>query len=319
MAIIIALIPALAAAQTCEDDATFAFVLDKDLDVDNDDSDVTCAWLTKSFKPEVNKKRKDKYCAYGNVKFGCQKTCVSCAETCADKITNPDNTDFTFILDIREPVVCTWLTDNYKKVESRQAKYCSRGAEVGTDCPESCGFCPVVTPTPSAPNGAPVTGAPTKSPTSAPAIKPTNTDKTPSANPTRPPSCADDAYFSFNLDKDLDEIYFDDMYCTWLTENYNKKDKRIAKYCDYGSVKFGCQKTCESCAETCADSSTFTFNLDTGASVDCAWLADNYFPNPTTPNGAQFYCHRGAETPPTAGFEVGAECPEACRFCPNPL
>ena len=136
-AIIIALIPALVVAQTCEDDATFTFNL---TDVEGN-PERTCTWLTKNFKNKAE--RIAEYCGDVGVKFGCQESCESCDVTCANNAT------FTFDLDNVEgnpKRYCTWLTDNYKNVESRQADYCSLDAveeEVGFECVESCGFCPL--------------------------------------------------------------------------------------------------------------------------------------------------------------------------------
>ena len=161
-AAIIALIPALAAAQICADNKTFLFKLEF-----NNDKEQDCKWLSKG---NNSKDRIKKYCAYGSVNWACQDTCESCAETCAD------SSSFKFIRDNGEEKDCAWLTKSSEPdVDAKRVgDYCERappavGLQVGAACPESCGFCPVVTPTTSAPNGAPTTsapnGAPTKSPT----------------------------------------------------------------------------------------------------------------------------------------------------------
>ena len=129
-AAIIALIPALAAAQTCTDDAAFTFVLDNEKPGD-------CDWLTKNNSED----RIPKYCEYGSVKWACQATCESCAETCADSST------FEFTLDSDATGKdCDWLTKNEENAEKRKEAYCDRdddepAFEVGAACPESCGFC----------------------------------------------------------------------------------------------------------------------------------------------------------------------------------
>ena len=131
-AAIIALIPALAAAQTCTDSTTFKFNIDTGPEQD-------CAWLNKSLNTAD---RISKYCAYGSVKWACQATCGSCAATCADS-------KLAFTLDFGGAVAnaCPWLA----KKASRTTAYCKRGAEtapkagfeVGAACPATCGFCPV--------------------------------------------------------------------------------------------------------------------------------------------------------------------------------
>ena len=100
-----------------------------------------------------------------------------------------------------------------------------------------------------------------------------------------------------------------------MNKSVNTAD-RISKYCAYGSVKFACQDTCGSCAATCADSSAFTFALDIGDTVNCAWLLKSSNPL-TDAKRVGEYCERGEETAPTAGFEVGGACPESCGFCPK--
>ena len=119
------------------------------------------------------------------------------------------------------------------------------------------------------------------------------------------PACGDDAEFKFNLDKGNEQD------CAWLNNSKNT-DERIAKYCNYGNVKWACQATCTSCAATCADSSTSTFTTDNGATVDCAWLLQSS-KDATDIKRTGLYCNRGDEE---TSFEVGFECPESCGFCP---
>jgi hypothetical protein len=118
-------------------------------------------------------------------------------------------------------------------------------------------------------------------------------------------NCADNADFTFELDIGKTQN------CAWLTKNTDNEAIRIAKYCAYGSVKWACQDTCGSCAATCADVPSFDFTIDIGNLQDCAWFRLN-----NSADRINMYCFRGDETAPKAGFEVGANCPESCGFCP---
>ena len=170
---------------------------------------------------------------------------------------------------------------------------------------------PTNAPVTSAPTNAPVTSAPTKTPTPTNAPVTATPTKTPSKAPTKAPtSCGgDNSSFTFKIDNDKVKN------CAWLIMNADKTANRIAQYCEYGSVKWACQATCDSCAGTCADSSTFAFTLNSGKTKNCAYLLQSS-DDAIDLKRTEKYCNRGAETAPTAGFEVGAACPESCGFCP---
>mmetsp|Transcript_18161 Transcript_18161/g.26955 ORF Transcript_18161/g.26955 Transcript_18161/m.26955 type:complete len:609 (+) Transcript_18161:76-1902(+) len=123
------------------------------------------------------------------------------------------------------------------------------------------------------------------------------------------PCGVDSSSFTFKNDNGFEQD------CAWLTKNADNSANRIAKYCEYGSVKWACQATCDSCAGTCADSSTFAFTLNSGKTKNCAYLLQSS-DDAIDLKRTEKYCNRGAETAPTAGFEVGAACPESCGFCP---
>ena len=189
-AAIIVLIPALAAAQTCIDDATFSFDL-------NNGNNQDCKWLTKNWKQAPD--RIATYCVVPAIKGACSNSCGSCP--CAD------TSGFTFTLNNGNMQQCDWFTK--RKTVIRRDDYCAESGryyslDIADGCIDSCGLCtgdndgssaPSTTPLTSAPTGVPTTPltsaptgapvAPTKSPTSSPT---TVQDGTPSTDPSRPPS-----------------------------------------------------------------------------------------------------------------------------------
>jgi len=76
----------------------------------------------------------------------------------------------------------------------------------------------------------------------------------------------------------------------------------------------------------CADNDDFTFTLDIGGEPpkDCGWLTQNPDETKDAERIAR-YCPRGEgeEWIPEGGsigeadFQVGANCPETCGFCPE--
>jgi hypothetical protein len=175
---IVALFPAIVAAQNCADNTAFTF----ELDFGKEEGDITiqdCAWLTKNSQNEDD--RISQYCKIGNVRFACRSTCKSCDDLC------DDNKSFRFNIDNGKSQDCDWFGLNNS--DARIKNYCYRGEdrrkagfEVGASCPKACGFCPAITTTPSLINS-PST-VPTKSPTSKPTVNPTSSDRTPTAEPT---------------------------------------------------------------------------------------------------------------------------------------
>ena len=149
---IVALFPAIVAAQNCADNTDFTF----ELDFGKEEGDITiqdCAWLTKNDKNEDD--RISQYCKRGNVRFACRLTCESCNESCND------DESFSFNIDTGKSQDCDWFGLNNSG--ARIEKYCYRGEPkidettgatveagfgVGASCPKACGFCPAVT-TPS--------------------------------------------------------------------------------------------------------------------------------------------------------------------------
>eukprot|EP00979_Chaetoceros_neogracilis_P000848 scaffold179_cov229-Chaetoceros_neogracile.AAC.4 len=166
-AAIIALVPVLATAQTCADDASFTF------DTINTGNTVDCDWLTLN-NPEI---RIPKYCDTDpSIKAAC---CISCNSL----IPCEDTSGFTFELDFSgDTVGCDFFTK--KRTELRTGNYCVESgdffdADIAEGCFASCGLCE---------GGASPSSSPTGEPNPSPTDNPTSSDSTPSATPTRPPS-----------------------------------------------------------------------------------------------------------------------------------
>lgn len=113
--------------KSCEDDSNFYFL-------DGNGQNRTCSWLTK----RNEWRRRNKYCAQGEIKGHCLASCVSCK--CED------NNNFTFHAaeesDLRS---CSWLNSGDPETkETRREKFCydQNGSNgVGANCIKSCGFC----------------------------------------------------------------------------------------------------------------------------------------------------------------------------------
>ena len=287
---IISIIPVLIVSE-CIDSSTFTFTLDNDAEQD-------CAWLTKNASKITE--RKALYCGRGHVRAACQDSCDSCGEACAD------DTNFVFSLDSGILADCAWFgLDNSV---NRIANYCFRGQpttlagfEVAASCPDACGFCPVVTPTPAPiTTGDPVVFLPTESPNismltidltssdSTPILRPTNEPSdSPSEQPSDEPSvtpstfpsdslfptCIDSSTFTFTLDNGNKQN------CAWLTKSASKITIRKNHYCV--EVKSACPASCDLCCPSSdpdnlalapADIPGFEFTNDLETIKNCTWL-----------------------------------------------
>ena len=93
-----------------------------------------CAWLTKNVINVAY--RIGRWCPEAAIGYACPLTCGTCRNGCSD------DPSWTFTL-INEGTAknCSWITENYLKVEIRRTSYCGDEEIVGK-CPKSCGVCP---------------------------------------------------------------------------------------------------------------------------------------------------------------------------------
>eukprot|EP00979_Chaetoceros_neogracilis_P008253 scaffold1833_cov263-Chaetoceros_neogracile.AAC.14 len=175
-AIILALIPALAAAQTCLDDSAFTFV------TTNTGKTVNCDWLNLN----NSARRKEAYCVEPAIRGACSISCDACP--CED------TPGFTFTVVASDKIVgCDWFAannsarriDNYCIEDESGSSDDLYDAAIAGGCIDSCGLCTGGDGTTPAPTSSPVTSAPIGAVTSAPTGAP---DTTPTSTPTRPPS-----------------------------------------------------------------------------------------------------------------------------------
>ena len=184
--------------------------------------------------------RQHTYCGKTNtdgigIGIACAKSCKIC--TCDDDIY------FSFVLDSGESKSCDWLKNNY----SRQQKYCQRECDgdhpfIGSACPESCHWCPVL---------------------AAPTVLPTPTPTKSNAG------CQNDDHFMFKNEWGLTRG------CDWLKNNQAKQHKYCdSKNADGINIDVACADACDKC---CEDDLVFTFVSHLGETKSCGWLKDNEY------------------------------------------
>ncbi|GFH46033.1 hypothetical protein CTEN210_02507 [Chaetoceros tenuissimus] len=168
---LLALIPALAAAQTCTNTANFAYTTD----AGQFKSDF-CTWLASpAATPLKTLKRKERYCLRSNPH-------PEVREKCALACYREDvNFEYPALYVEGQLYNCPFLTKSSDPAKNiaRQERYCTDDGQI-VNCGVSCNMCSAVVTTPAP------TQAPTKSPTPAPTASPIGT--WPTATPSRPPS-----------------------------------------------------------------------------------------------------------------------------------
>lgn len=111
----------------CADSTTYSWT-------NIDEVTVDCAWLTKNVNNVAY--RIGRWCPEPAIGYACPLTCGTCRNGCSD------DPSWTFtLINAGTSQSCSWITDNYLKVEIRRAAYCG-DEEIVDKCPESCGVCP---------------------------------------------------------------------------------------------------------------------------------------------------------------------------------
>jgi Predicted solute binding protein len=301
-------------SSTCFDDPDFWFIRDNKMNS-------TCAWLTD--EPDRQDIRIGKYCDRPHVKYACPYTCLELRELPCE--CPSDNPNFEFLLLNVVPETnqtCSWITKNSKQVETRRDNYCYsdyrktpvEGDEsVGENCIDSC-FC-----TGGFRSSSPST-SPSDLPTVPPSVSPTVTPShsptfIPSSTPSSFPSstCFDDPDFWFIRDNKMNST------CAWLTDEPDRQDIRIGKYCDRPHVKYACPYTClelrELPCECPSDNPNFEFlllNVVPERNQTCSWITKNSKHVETRRDN---YCYSDYRKTPVEGDEsVGENCIDSC-FC----
>lgn len=146
---------------------------------------------------------------------------------------------------------------------------------------------------------------PTSTPSASPSDTPSNLPTTP--NPTNRPTsspteyCYDIKSFTFDLDFTGEEVD-----CSWITDNFYKREVRRERYCNRLAIKLNCRYSCDEC--WCADNPDYRFEtLNSYREVDCSWISQNY---KNWENRVNNYC--GTLENPT---EIATNCIYSCKYC----
>ena len=137
---LLALIPALAAAQTCTNTANFEYTTDAG-QVKSD----FCTWLgSPAATPLKTLKRRERYCLPGN---NHPEVIANCALSCYGEDLN---FDYPAINIADQTFDCVFLNQSANPTKNllRQSRYCTDDQQI-VNCGVSCGMCSGVTTTPA--------------------------------------------------------------------------------------------------------------------------------------------------------------------------
>lgn len=171
-----------------------------------------------------------------------------------------DSSNFTFgTTPIGTTRTCSWLTQNFNKVEARLANWCNQrvdGRLVKNKCPVSCDNCR--------------SPAPSSVPSSSPTKKRSNDPSGPKG------SCIDDP--AYNFGRYFFQGSWTYMTCEWITRNPTKVDKRRSDWCgkkvDGIVVAHKCAQACLQCeAGTCISTPNWT---DSASGKTCNYYTNNF-------------------------------------------
>eukprot|EP00554_Chaetoceros_debilis_P008018 CAMPEP_0194079716 /NCGR_PEP_ID=MMETSP0149-20130528/5864_1 /TAXON_ID=122233 /ORGANISM="Chaetoceros debilis, Strain MM31A-1" /LENGTH=358 /DNA_ID=CAMNT_0038761273 /DNA_START=131 /DNA_END=1203 /DNA_ORIENTATION=+ len=113
--------------------------------------------------------------------------------------------------------------------------------------------------------------------------------------------CKDEEQYSFQI---LDDTY---QGCSWIIEDPEQTQTRVAYYCAQPEIKFKCANTCNACDIECGDDSEFLFNPTNfpveGLEQPCIWITST----PSIMDSRRdAYCLTDI---------IKASCPYSCGYC----